>query len=397
MELLNLALKDLLRRKGKSLYLLLAVLIPVAILSAVLLTLDNADSSLANLASKFGFTMTIQPKNVRADRIDQIGVIIEEYIPESYIYPVMDIVKGGLGKDKSPIIVAPRLYKKADIQQEASQASQVVVAGVDFEIEKEARPAWKLTAGRWPKDAGETVAGGAYSKANRLAEGADIRINEKLFKVVGILEIYNSSEDYMIFMPFTAAQSLFEKEGFMSVINIQNIALDKNKELLKAVIGDLNRGLPNIRALSPQQFSTMKYVFLKKTFKFLFSIVVATVLVSIFSIFNIVTSVLYSRVREIGLLKSVGASRSQLFTIFFYEYAIVGFAGGIAGYLTGLFMTYLLDSFLLNIGASIKPSPYFFFIALFVGILCSLSASFYPTYKLSKIKITESFRTQWEV
>jgi putative ABC transport system permease protein len=140
----------------------------------------------------------------------------------------------------------------------------------------------------------------------------------------------------------------------------------------------------------------MKYTLLKKTIKFLMAIVAATLAVSIFSIFNIVTSVLYSRVKEIGLLKSVGASRSQLLTIFLSEYLTIGFFGGMLGYPLGLIMTYLLDSFLLKLGAGVRINILYILVALLVGVFCSFVASSYPTYRLSRIKITESFRTQWE-
>ena len=83
MKLLVLAVKNLTRRKGNSIYIAIAVIIPVAILSTILITLDSADRSLSDVASKFGFTMTIQPKNIKPDSFNEIGVVIDEYIPES--------------------------------------------------------------------------------------------------------------------------------------------------------------------------------------------------------------------------------------------------------------------------------------------------------------------------
>ena len=59
MDLFALAVKDILRRKGKNLYVGFAVMIPVAILCTILLTMDNASRSLSEIASKFGFTLTI--------------------------------------------------------------------------------------------------------------------------------------------------------------------------------------------------------------------------------------------------------------------------------------------------------------------------------------------------
>lgn len=396
MELVSLAIKDLLRRKGKTSYLLIAVVIPVTILSTIIATLDNADRSLSDLASKFGFTMIIQPKNIKIDRIDQIGVILEEYISEESVPVITHIIEKNIHNEEKSIIVAKRLYFKADIHH-SDRTMNSVLAGIDFDTEISARPSWKLITGGWPLKDNEAVIGGAYAKAKDLHYDDRIIVNNNEFRIVGVLENYNSSEDYMVFIPFQVAQKLFDKEGFISVINIQSVSLDKEKDLLNKVVAEINRNVPNIKALLPQQFSTMKYVMLKKTFKFLVSIVIATVIVSIFSIFNIVTTVLYSRVKEIGLLKSVGASRYQLLKIFLYEYLFVGFIAGIIGYPLGLFMTYLLDSLLLKIGAIVSVNPQFLFVAVLVGVLCSLTASFYPTYKLSRIKITETFKSQWEV
>jgi len=395
MTLIVLSIKDIFRRRGKSLYLLIAIVIPVAILSTILLTFDNADSSLSTLASKFGFTLIVQPKNVHADKITHIGVNTEEYIPEGVVEDVKKILQDTIRNPKDKVITVVRLYEEEEVLIGRAKAGSVV-AGIDFKTELEAKPSWRLTSGRWPQSNREAVVGGTYASSRKVSLNDALTIGGSEFRAVGILQNYNSSDDYMVFAPFTEVQQLYNKAGLVSVINIQNVSLDKDRGLLQTAVNNINKNIPNIMALSPQQFSTMKYTLLKKSLKFLMAIVVATIVVSIFSIFNIVTSVLYSRVKEIGLLKSVGASRSQLLTIFLFEYLLIGLLGGLIGYPLGLIMTYLLDSFLLKLGAGIHVNILYVLVALLVGVFCSLIASFYPTHRLSKITITESFRTQWE-
>jgi putative ABC transport system permease protein len=395
-KLLVLAVKNLTRRKGNSIYIAIAVIIPVAILSTILITLDSADSSLSDVASKFGFTMTIQPKNIKPDSFNEIGVIIDEYIPESVSSTAEGIIKNITKNKKAAVMITPRLYHKTDIRYKSNQIN-TIIAGINFKNEAGARSSWILENGGWPYSEGETVIGATFAKDNGFSIHDRLSIYNNVFRITGILRLTNSSDDYMVFIPFPVAQEFFDKKGLVSLINIQSVLLDKDKDLRETVLKELNMNIPNIKSLSPQQFSTMKYVMLKKTLKFLLSIAAATVVVSIFSVFNIVTNALYTRVKEIGLLKSVGASRYQLFIIFLYEYSIIGIIGGIAGYFLGLYTSYLLDKFFLEIGTTVSINLQYVFMALFVGIFCSLIASFYPTYKLSSIKVTESFRTQWEV
>jgi putative ABC transport system permease protein len=398
-NLLSLSVKDIMRRKGKSLYLLTAMLIPVVILSTILMTVENADRSLSILASKFGFTMIVQPKNIKVERIDQIGVVIDEYLPETIIESIGGIIRSRIKKEQEEIIIAPRIYQRTDglIRSSSPRTISMVVAGIDFQSERTAKPSWKLSSGRWPTGNGETVIGGTFARTNNLSENGVISVDGRDFTVTGILENYNVSEDYMMFVTFRVLQEISEKKGFVSLVNVQNVSLDRDRNLLKDVVAELNNSIPNVKALAPQQFSTMKYVLLKKTFKFLLSIVVATVFISIFAIFNIVTSVLYSRIREFGLLKSVGASRSQLLLVILGEYSVMGLAAGLTGYPIGMAMTYVLDSFILNLGAGVRFSLMTLLAAIASGIMCSLAAGFYPTYKLSGITISDSFRTQWEV
>lgn len=342
-----------------------------------------------------------------------------------------------------PATWAPRLFEKADVD-----GKEVIVTGIDIRKEYFVRFWWNLTSGEWPADtlitdvntsvstiyvlgsdgkvtvekaeygvdsSGRLIAaqdkkgkaeaekpiqkgwddaylGGTYAKARGLKLGDKLTVNKTEFTVRGILEETNSADDYMVYIPLRTAQKLFHKEGLISMVSVR--AMCPNCPVGDAMV-ELNKSVTGITAVSQLDVAGVQFDFFSMLYKFLLAVVVSTIAVGIFSIFNIVTGSLYGRIREIGMLKAIGASRYQLFRIFIYEHFILGLAAGLCGYVLGLGMAYVLNT-LLDIGAVIVITTDFLWRALTLGIVCSLVAIIYPAYKLSKLKITETFRTQWE-
>jgi putative ABC transport system permease protein len=343
-----------------------------------------------------------------------------------------------------PATWAPRLFEKTEVD-----GQEVIVTGIELRKEYFVRFWWSLTSGEWPLEtdirdvntnvstlytmdsegrvvidkteygvdsSGRIIAaqakekddatpvepvleewddaylGGTYAKARGLKLGDKLSINNTAFTIRGILEETNSADDYMVFIPLSTAQRLFHKEGLISMVSVR--AMCPNCPVGDAMV-ELNKHVTGITAVSQLDVAGVQFDFFNMLYKFLLAVVISTIAVGIFSIFNIVTGSLYARIREIGMLKAIGASRFQLFRIFIYEHFILGLAAGIGGYILGLGMAYFLNT-LLDIGAVIRISADFLPRALVLGVVCSLVAIIYPAYKLSKLKITETFRTQWE-
>ncbi|MBA4373389.1 MAG: hypothetical protein C0402_11090 [Thermodesulfovibrio sp.] len=387
-------------------------------------------------------------------------VVLGSYIPEAAVPEIMKNYekaikagwekKGGLVSTPGipdivlePATWAPRLFEKAEVD-----GQEVIVTGIEIRKEYFVRFWWNLTSGDWPAEtdvrdvntniasiftigsdgkvgidkaeygvdsSGKLIAaqdkkvkaaplkpilkgwddaylGGAYAKSKGLKLGDKLTINKTEFTVRGILEETNSADDYMVYIPMSTAQRLFHKEGLVSMVSVR--AMCPNCPVGDAMV-ELNKNVTGITAVSQLDVAGVQFDFFSMLYKFLLAVVISTIAVGIFSIFNIVTGSLYARIREIGMLKAIGASRFQLFRIFIYEHFILGLAAGIGGYVLGLGMAYVLNS-LLDIGAVILITTAFLWRALALGIVCSLVAIIYPAYKLSKLKITETFRTQWE-
>lgn len=421
MGILRISIIELIRRPGRNGLIILAIAIAVALLTSLSIVSDSANTTILEVIARTGHTLTVRPAavtsigegSITSDNVTSADIVLGKYIPESAIPRIAETYdeaiqagwekKGGLVKrpgvgeiDIEPPTWAPRLYEKAPVDGIA-----MIVAGVDFYKEYFVRFWWNLASGIWPEDfsllrtAGEDEAliGGTYAGIKGLDTGDTITIKGRVFRITGVLEETNSSDDYMVFIPLKSAQKLFKKEGLVSLLSVR--AMCPNCPVGDAMV-ELNKKITGITSVSQLNIAEVQFEFFNMLYKFLLAIVAATLAVGFFSIFNTITGSLYARVKEIGLLKTIGASRSQLLRIFLYQHFIVGLIGGVAGFAIGLMLAYILNS-LLDIGAVIRISSRFFWFALFLGITCSLLAIFYPAYKLSRIKITETFRTQWEV
>jgi putative ABC transport system permease protein len=421
MGIMRIAFIELLRRPGRNALIILAIIIAVALLTSLSIVSDSANKTILEVITRTGHTLTVRPANVSGNNgdndmsgtVSSSDVVLGQYIPDSVMPQITKIYdeaikagwekKGGLVSRPGigdisiePPTWAPRLYEKADVD-----GLNIIVAGVDFYKEYFVRFWWNLSSGTWPEDASmlrkagenEAVLGGTFASVKGLTTGDSVTVNNKKFNVVGVLEETNSPDDYMVFIPLGTAQRLFKKEGLISLLSVR--AMCPKCPVGEAMV-ELNKKVTGITSVSQLNIAEVQFEFFNMLYKFLLAIVAATLAVGFFSIFNTVTGALYSRVKEIGLLKSVGASRFQLLRMFLYQHLIIGMLGGSAGFLLGVGMAYVLNT-LLDIGAVIRVSEQFFWIALSLGIVCSLVAIFYPAYKLSRIKITETFRTQWEV
>jgi putative ABC transport system permease protein len=107
-----------------------------------------------------------------------------------------------------------------------------------------------------------------------------------------------------------------------------------------------------------------------------------------------ITSVL-ERVKEIGIMKSVGATNSEIFKIFLFESAFLGFVAGVLGVLLGWGLSYLGGVILDSFGWGFL-SPHFSAV-LFIGCIAFATltgavSGAWPAWQATKIKPVEALR-----
>ena len=128
---------------------------------------------------------------------------------------------------------------------------------------------------------------------------------------------------------------------------------------------------------------------------------IAMVIISIISLTVatiMILTVLYmsvsERTREIGTLKSIGARKRDIKTIFSTESFLIGLLSGLVGIALSLLIGGIIKLILTALlgFAPIAFVWYYYFIALGVSIFISVLAGLYPASKAAKLDPVESLR-----
>lgn len=128
-----------------------------------------------------------------------------------------------------------------------------------------------------------------------------------------------------------------------------------------------------------------------------------TVIAGSISVFNTLQASVFRKIREIGILRSLGVSRVDVFSVFVFQSLIIGFLAAIGG----LFLTFLAIPFVnktvgllakeqwkLEVDLStllILPGNIALFILLAVSFVC-VTAAFYPSWRAGRITPMDAIR-----
>ncbi len=219
------------------------------------------------------------------------------------------------------------------------------------------------------------------------------------FYVAGLVEIgYYEYDKTFSYISIEDAQWLF---GFDDGISWIEIKLD-NYEKADQVAAELEEalGYPFLpETWFQQNRSLYSWMEIEKWGSFI--ILSLIIMVAAFNIISSLIMVVMEKTREIGILKSMGASSKSVMKIFLFEGLIVGLVGTFLGNVIGYSLAFIQyyfhiislpgDVYLISSLPIIMKWTDFISIST-VAILLSLIASVYPAYKASKLVPVEAIR-----
>ncbi|MEM4397085.1 MAG: ABC transporter permease [Candidatus Woesearchaeota archaeon] len=234
-----------------------------------------------------------------------------------------------------------------------------------------------------------------------LKVGDTISINGKSFNVVGILAKKGSFiVDNVIFI--NEDSDIFPNDGTTSIIAIKvkdEKEIKKIKENVEKVLRkerNVKEGEEDFRVSTPEQALRSLNSALFAVQLFVYIIAGISLAVGGIGIMNTMYTAVLERTREIGIMKSIGARNSTIFTLFFFESGFLGMVGGLIGVLLGSGIAFGLAElgkiFLSSRFIRAEISLFLIIGSLMFSFVLGTIFGLLPAYRASKLSPVEALR-----
>jgi putative ABC transport system permease protein len=218
--------------------------------------------------------------------------------------------------------------------------------------------------------------------------GDHVPIGHGVFHVIGILKTANGFEDGGVFMPLNSAQSFFHKEGSSSVITIKL----RNKDDAAAFKSMVKRNYASLIALEDAEFtrSYSQFKILKAT---AWAVGGCGLVLGGLGVANTMIMSVFTRIREIAILRVNGFSQLQIAVMIFGESGVVSLVGAGLGLLTGTCLLFALKQVpALHGYVDVTTQPVVMLIVILLALFTGIAGALYPAAYAMRIRAVEALR-----
>jgi len=258
-----------------------------------------------------------------------------------------------------------------------------------------------MEAGAYPKDTGSGCVIGKTlaenSKDTGLKLGARATIGNETLRVVGVLEErgmgFDINPDSAVIVPYSWYSNHYDKDTYDQVIvKVRDVNdLDAVKE---AIEQKMNRRENVVTVMDTRGILKEVFAAVDSITVFLMGIGAVSLIVAGVSILNVMLMSVTERIKEIGVLRSIGTRRSEVMRMFIYEALILGLVGaaigGVLSFGTGYMMTAVFSG---NPDYFFNPTSLLYIVfGMAFGIGMSAVSGIYPAWKAAHLNPIQALR-----
>ena len=393
-SVLEVAYKNLLRKKTRSLLTVLGIAMAAWVLVSLFGFNRGYEASLNKDIDNLGYQMLVVAKGCpyEAATLMLKGGTGLKYMDES--------IAATVAAEPEVDGVTPMLMQVVFDPNKGESGGLAAFLGVDPVTFPKMKSALPFKAGGWFREpeAAETVFGYEVAELEQREVGDLYLIPEKdvEVKVVGILERTGTQDDGTIFLPLKTVQKIFEVEELTSI----GIKIRKDADM-KAFEDKLYK-LPDVQVVSLSQVKTTIMTLVATARVMVFSIALIAILIAMMGVINTVLMSVMERRQEIGILKSMGAMAGDIFKLVWLETIILCIVGGLIGAGLALLTARLTEVLVRGLlpfspsGGLVAIDPGLVLMTLGLVTAIGLASGIYPSWKAARMRPLDTIRSEGE-
>lgn len=389
MTLATMAWANLWRKRGRTVFLVLAVAFSVGTLVSMLSVTQAMRLEIGEAFDQIGANIVVLPQATR--RYGYAGVALPgsgadaQYLPETSA----DLVRTIKNKDNIAI-VTPKLLAVVE-----AQGAPALAVGVRWPAELRLRKWWKVRTSPTGQPDGDGVAKTGWvpgptdvvlgsQMATKLGAdvGDTIVLGQAPFRVIGVLDPLGTDEDRAVWVDLASLQGVAGLEGRISLLEVAALC---NTCPIEEIVRQLSAALPGSQVAAIKAAVAARETVVDRFARFAQVLSVAVAALGALAVILTMLGSVRDRTREIGIMRALGFRRGHILSVFYLEAAGVGVAGGLAGIAAGVVLARLVGPAVAGLAVAIPWHPLWLGAGLAGAVGATLLASTVAAVQAARI------------
>ena len=384
MQLKDIALKNLQRRKSKLLFMVFGIFFGITTIVALFVLTGAMEESVNTRIQQTGIKIAVVPESDSVSfSVGGIPVISGmSYNVKDLPSDTPDKINSMSGAEKIKVI-APKVMGMA-----VHESIKILLVGVDFDSELKMKPWWDMVGSR-PTRKGEVLIGSRVAEKFRPSLGSSIQINGHSLTVTGILKETGAEEDGIVFTGIDTARDVLDKAGGYSFVEMTTA---RDDAAASEVSREIAQKMPGARVRVIKEASEARQELVERFSSFSLAVSLVMILIAVLIIITTMTASVNERTREIGIFRAIGFRKAHITRIILLEAGIISGISALAGYFGGMVVAKLAAPLFGSFKLIILWNPLLGVAVLAGAAAVGVLASLYPAAKAAKLDPADALR-----
>ncbi|MEM1882533.1 MAG: FtsX-like permease family protein [Sulfolobales archaeon] len=224
--------------------------------------------------------------------------------------------------------------------------------------------------------------------------------------VVGIFETGIRFQEMVVYAPLRLVQEASGLKGSITQVLVKC----RDPRSVQAVANAITSMFPGLTVVTMAASLQRVEEAINTMTMFFLSIGLVALTAGGFGVMNTMFMAVTERTREIGVLKSIGATDGYIFALFLLESALIGLVGSVTGLFVGVFFTRVVPTLISLTGGvsafgprlaqnpgglrlvEVAITPEVVLTSITIGVLVAVVAGLLPSYRAARMKPAEAVR-----